>query len=196
MLLDCRTLEVEHLPLRLDQAGLRLIVVDTHSHHELADGAYADRRAACEAAAAALGLGSLRDATLDAISRLDAPVLRRRAQHVVSEMQRVREVADLLRAGHPGDIGAFLTASHESLRDDFEVSCDELDVSVEAALSAGALGARMTGGGFGGSAIVLARTGDLPGVLTRIDAAFEARGWRAPDYWAVAPSQAAHAVDE
>jgi galactokinase len=192
LLIDCRDLTSTQVPLDLSGSGLRLLVVDTGARHELADSAYADRRSQCAAAAAALGVPSLRDATVDGVRSMTEPVLQRRAHHVVSEIGRVEDVAELLRAGHPGEIGAFLTASHESLRDDYEVSCPELDVAVEEALAAGALGARLTGGGFGGCAITLCRDGDVDRVVDRVEAAYRASGWPQPTWWVAVPSRGAH----
>lgn len=155
LLLDCRTLHGEDVALGLDEVGLVTLVVDTRVRHDLADGGYADRHAACVAAAEALGLPALRDATLDMLDALDG-VLLRRARHVVTEEARVHRVVERLRAGHPEAVGPELTASHVSLRDDFEVSVPALDAVVETALEQGALGARLVGGGFGGSVLVLA----------------------------------------
>ncbi|MDD7942394.1 galactokinase [Actinomycetospora lutea] len=157
LLLDCRTLQGEDVALGLDEAGLVTLVVDTRVRHDLADGGYADRRAACVAAADALGVPALRDATPDMLGRLDGR-LRRRARHVVTEQARVHRVVELLRTQRPADVGPELTASHASLRDDFAVSVPALDAVVEAVLEHGALGARLVGGGFGGSALVLAPT--------------------------------------
>ncbi|MBA2443819.1 MAG: galactokinase [Nocardioidaceae bacterium] len=189
--LDTRSLEIQHIPFKLSDHGLILLVVDTRAKHELVDGEYADRRRSCEAAAEALQVASLRDATPEQVSSLSDPVLRRRAHHVVSEIQRVVDVADILRAGRPADIGAFLTSSHESLRDDFEVSCAELDVTVDEAVAAGALGARMTGGGFGGSALALVREGDAEAVEKRVMAAFERSGFETPHVFAVEAAEGA-----
>ncbi|MDD7968297.1 galactokinase [Actinomycetospora lemnae] len=155
LLLDCRTLEGQDVALGLDEVGLVTLVVDTRVRHDLADGGYADRRAACVAAAEALGVPALRDATPAMLERLDGDLLRR-ARHVVTEQARVHRVVALLRAGRPAEVGPELTASHASLRDDFAVSVPALDAVVEAALEHGALGARLVGGGFGGSVLVLA----------------------------------------
>ncbi|MHC1560881.1 galactokinase [Actinomycetospora sp. C-140] len=155
LLLDCRTLESEDVALGLDEVGLATLVVDTRVRHDLADGGYADRRAACVAAAEALGVPALRDATPAMLDALEGDLLQR-ARHVVTEEARVHRVVDLLRAGRPEAVGPELTASHASLRDDFEVSVPALDAVVEAALEDGALGARLVGGGFGGSVLVLA----------------------------------------
>jgi galactokinase len=194
MLLDTRTLEREQLPLGLEAAGLRLVVIDTRAPHRLVDGAYADRRAACEAAARVLGVPALRDATLERVQatagELGDPGLRR-ARHVVGENARVLELAALLRAGAFDRLGPLLAASHASLRDDFEVSSPELDAAVEAATAAGALGARMTGAGFGGSVLALVPAGLVDQVAERARAAFDAAGFAAPEVLIVRASDGA-----
>ncbi len=190
LLLDCRDGSREHVPLDLAAAGLELLVIDTRAHHRLVDGQYAARRADCEAAAAALGVPSLREVTAADVERLDDPRLRARARHVVTEIARAQAFADLLRDGRLATTGALLDASHASLRDDFAVSCDELDVAVAAARSAGALGARMTGGGFGGSAVALLGQGCVDATTTAVRAAFVARGWTEPAFLLVRPSAA------
>ena len=136
--------------------GLRILIIDTRVHHEHAGGEYAKRRAECESAARNLGVAALRDVTdlAAALARLQGDE-RKRVEHVVTENHRVEAVVGLLRAGAITEIGALLNASHLSLRDKYEVSSPELDVAVEAAVRGGARGARMTGGGFGGSAIAL-----------------------------------------
>ncbi len=184
LLLDTRSLEVRHIPFDLAADGLTLLVIDTRAHHQLVDGEYAARRKSCEEAARELGIGSLRDVT-DlglALSELDDDTLRRRVRHVVTENERVLTVVDLLEAGDARAIGPLLTASHVSLRDDYEVSCLELDLVVETALDAGALGARMTGGGFGGSAIALVETADADRVRERITVAFLDAGLTGPGF--------------
>lgn len=195
MLLDCRSMDTTSIAFDLSDKDLTLLLINTGAEHSLVGGEYADRRHDCEAATAALGLESLRDATLEEVRTLGDERLRRRAHHVVSEIQRVQQVADVLQADRPADIGAFLSASHESMRDDFEISCEELDVTVEAALEAGALGARMTGGGFGGCAIALCRDQDVAAVERRVQAAYESRDWEAPTIWRPLPSQGAHRID-
>ena len=155
LLLDCRmSMATEDVALGFEEHELVTLVVDTRVRHDLADGGYADRRAACVAAAEALGVDALRDATPEMLDRLDG-TLRKRARHVVTEQARVHRVVDLLRGGRPAEVGPELTASHASLRDDFEISVPLLDAIVESALAAGAHGARMVGGGFGGSVLVL-----------------------------------------
>lgn len=154
--LDCRSYGTEMVPLYLRERGYRLLVVGTPSRHDLADGGYASRRSACEAAARALGVAWLTDCESEALASAGLPEeLLRRARHVVTEEQRTREAAELLREGALRAVGPLLTASHRSLACDFEVSTPELDAVVTAALGAGAAGARLTGGGFGGSAIAL-----------------------------------------
>jgi galactokinase len=194
LFLDTRSLEAEQVPFRPEEAGLRLVVIDTRAGHRLVDGAYADRRAACEAAAAALEVAALRDATLEqveaAAGRLGDPGLRR-ARHVVSENARVLAAVELLRAGDLRRLGSLLAASHASLRDDFEVSSPELDTAVEAATGAGAVGARMTGAGFGGSALALVPDGLVERVAGQVGAAFAAAGFAAPEVFPVTPSDGA-----
>jgi galactokinase len=192
LLLDCRAGTGTSVPLDPAAAGLALLVIDTRARHELTDGGYAARRRACEDAARALGVRSLRDvASVGDLGRLTDPVLRRRARHVVSENCRVLDVAGLLRAGYLDRVGSLLTASHASLRDDFEVSWPEADAAVEAALQAGALGARMTGGGFGGSVIALAPDAAAAGVAGVVADVFGRQGWRAPVITPTQPAQGA-----
>ncbi len=184
LLLDTRSLVVEHIPFDLAAEGLSLLVVDTRAPHALVDGEYAARRSACEEAARILGLAALRDVVdLDAaLLALPDDVLRRRVRHVVTENARVLEVVGLLRSGDVRAIGPSLTASHVSLRDDYEVSCPELDLAVATALAAGAYGARMTGGGFGGSVIALVDLAESPRVRERIMEAFHDAGFTEPGF--------------
>ena len=190
LLLDCRTLETAQVALGLEEAGLVVLVIDTGVRHDLADGGYADRRAACVAAAAALGVPALRDADVASLARLDGD-LRRRARHVVTEEQRVHDVVAALRAGRPADVGPFLTASHRSLRDDFAVSTVELDAAADAALDAGALGARMVGGGFGGSVLALAPMDAVAAVGDAVRRRFADAGYGEPVIRAVRPAEGA-----
>ena len=155
MLLDCQDQTMRQVPLDLATVGLALLVIDTRAPHRIVDGHYAARRRSAEQAAAELGLSTLREAARERMESLTDPLLRRRARHVVTEIARVRDVVALLDSGRIRDIGPLLNASHDSLRDDLEVSSPELDCAVDAAHAAGALGARMTGGGFGGSALAL-----------------------------------------
>ena len=186
LLIDFDVLTTTPVPLPLD--GRTLLVTDTRVSHELTDGGYAARRADCEAAAAELGVGSLRHARLSAVEGLEDDRTRRRARHVVTEIQRVSDVVDALAAGDWDDVGRLFAASHASMRDDFEISCPELDVAVAAAVEAGATGARMTGGGFGGSAVAVVPDDRLPAVVTAIDTAFALEGFRAPTHLRATPS--------
>ncbi len=193
LLLDCRDLSVRHVPFDPAADGLALLVIDTRAEHALVDGQYAQRRATCEEAARLLGVATLRDLTDDpgdaerALATLadgtaDGDLRVRRVRHVLSEIARVGAFVALLDAGRLRESGPLLDASHASLRDDYEVSCRELDVAVEAARAAGALGARMTGGGFGGSAIALVEADALVTVADAVDAAFAREGLRPPAF--------------
>jgi galactokinase len=174
-----------------------LLVIDTGEAHSLVEGAYAERRAAVERAARVLGVPALRDADPELVesnaTALGEPGVRR-ARHVVSENGRVLEAVALLRAGRLDRVGRLLVASHASLRDDFEVSSPRLDTAVEAALAAGALGARMTGAGFGGSALALVPAGLDHAVATSVNAAFEASGFERPAIVPVRASEGARRI--
>ncbi|WP_034620435.1 galactokinase [Cellulomonas sp. URHE0023] len=188
LLLDCLDGSLRHVPFDLSAHGLALLVVDTRAEHQLADGQYAARRASCEAAAARLGVATLREITVDprgmewALDKLDDEVQVRRVRHVVTEIDRVTWFVALLESGAVDAVGPLMNASHASLRDDYEVSCLELDLVVSAAMSAGALGARMTGGGFGGSAIALVRADSVDEVARAVHAAFTSAGLRSPAF--------------
>ena len=194
LLLDTQDGSVRQFPFDLTAAGLELLVIDTRAEHALVDGQYAQRRATCEAAASTLGVATLREITpqglpaaldrLDSQEQLDSQEARKRVRHVVTEIARVEEFVALLEAGRVDEVGPLMDASHASLRDDYEVSCEELDVAVAAAREAGALGARMTGGGFGGSAIALVPATATPAVADAVSAAFAAEGFAAPAFLA------------
>jgi len=188
---------LENIPFAPADAGLAVLIIDTKAHHSLADGEYAKRRAACERAAALLGVNSLRDISFDqlqdALLRLDEDELIRRVRHVVTENERVRRVVTRLRANETSAIGPDLTASHISLRDDYQVSAVELDVAVDAALEAGALGARMTGGGFGGSVIALVPADSVESLGQSVGNAFAAKALTAPVLRTVTPAGGARA---
>ena len=192
--LDCRSLESEIVNLGLEAAGLVLLVIDTGVSHNHSTGGYADRRASCELGARMLGVASLRDLTVDDLSRareiLD-DVTFRRVRHVVTENQRVLDTVDVLHDLGPVGIGDLLDASHRSMRDDFEISVRELDLAVETAQSNGAIGARMTGGGFGGAAIALIHSDDLSRLQVAIDGAFAEHGFGQPDTFVVTAAQGA-----
>jgi galactokinase len=195
LLIDFDLHRHEAVSLPLAAAGLALVVTDTRVSHALNDGGYASRRADCDAAAAALGLPSLRDADLAAAEGLEDERIRRRARHVVTEIDRVSAAVDAVRAGDWGLVGSLFLASHASMRDDFEISCAELDVAVTTAVEAGAVGARMTGGGFGGSSIALVPEDRVEAVTRAIDAAFAAAGFGAPGHLLAVPSSAAELVE-
>ena len=192
--LDCRSLETEVVDLGFQDAGLELVVIDTGVKHAHATGGYGERRAACERGAAAMGVPALRDVALGDLDRLATlvdDVTFRRVRHIVTENQRVLDTVRTLRESGPTAIGDLLVASHASMRDDFEISIPELDTAVEAALSAGAVGARMTGGGFGGAAIALVARDRVQHVTDAATAAFAASGFTAPTIFTVAPSAGA-----
>ncbi|MFE9866627.1 galactokinase [Streptomyces sp. NPDC005506] len=200
--LDTRDLTQRQVPFDLAAHGLRLLVVDTRVKHALGDGAYAERRAGCEAGARALGIGTLRDlpydglgAALDTLaeSGADESVVRY-VRHVVSDNARVEQVIALLDAGDVRATGPVLTAGHVSLRDDLRVSCPELDLVVSTANAAGALGARMTGGGFGGSAIVLVEEADADAVTKSVLEAFTSAGYATPGVFPAVPSAGARRI--
>jgi galactokinase len=196
LLLDCRTGTATEIPLNPASAGLQLLATDTRVRRALLDGRYAARRQACQDAALMLGARSLREitGTPEALARLTEPVLQRAASHVVSEHRRVLAAADLLGAGELAGIGGLLTASHLSLRDQFEVSWPEADAAVEAAVDAGALGARMTGGGFGGCVVTLVPADRAAQVRESVTERFAQRGWPAPYYLDAAPSGGARRI--
>ncbi|AZM53715.1 galactokinase [Streptomyces sp. WAC 01529] len=182
--LDCRDLTLRQVPFDLAAQGLRLLVVDTRVKHALGDGAYAERRAGCEAGARALGVSHLRDIAYEelpaSLPKLTDEKVRRYVRHVVSDNHRVEQVIGLLDSGDVRAIGPVLTEGHASLRDDLRISCPELDLVVGTANTAGALGARMTGGGFGGSAIVLVESAAADAVTKSVLDAFAAAGFTAP----------------
>ncbi|WP_280395817.1 galactokinase [Nocardia brasiliensis] len=194
---DAKSVAYEQIPFDLDRFGLELLVIDTGQPHELVDGGYAERRAQCEAAAAELGVPALRDvAAVADVQRLADPVLRRRARHVVTENARVLRVAEELRSGaDPRAIGPLLTAAHASLRDDFEVSTPALDAAVAAARAAGAHGAHMVGGGFGGSAIALVDRAHTAAVVDATRKQFADSGFAEPRTFVVGPAAGAHRID-
>ncbi len=192
LLLDCRDWSTRQVSWAA-ASGLALLVVDTRASHSLSDGGYAARRSDCETAAAALEVDAARRrGPGDGLRRaLDGDRLVRRVRHVFTEIDRVREAVEHLEAGDFAALGRSFTASHVSLRDDYEVSCMELDAVVDVALEHGALGARMTGGGFGGSAIALVGDADLAAVERAVLASYEQRGWRAPAFLTALPSAGA-----
>ena len=193
LLIDCRSLEAESVPLDLGGAGLSLVVCDTRVERGLADTGYNDRRAACERAAETLGVEALRDATEGDLDRLSGEELRR-ARHVVTENARVIRAADALRAKDFEVFGHLMYASHESMRDDYEISTPELDAFVELAGDNGAPGARLTGAGFGGCAIALMPSGNTGMLAEACRRAFASRGFEEPEFYEFAPAAGAEVV--
>lgn len=195
LFMDTRSLECEQVPWPAPETGFTLLVTNTNAPHVLADGQYAQRRRLCEEATRILGVPSLRDATyavLEASANRLSAEQAACARHVISENGRVLRTRDLLREGRAMEIGPELTASHVSLRDDFEVTVPQLDCAVDAALAAGARGARMTGGGFGGCTIALVDRERAGVVSEAIDAAFADAGFAAPEHFLASPSAGAH----
>ncbi|MDT0352019.1 galactokinase [Pseudonocardia charpentierae] len=198
--LDMRSLRAEQVPFDPPAAGLTLLVIDTRAPHAHVDGEYAERRRSCTQAAEILGVPALRDVSLDglddALARLgdgaEGDLLRMRVRHVVTENARVLDVVGALRSGDdPRVIGPALTASHASMRDDFEITVPEVDTAVAAALEAGAHGARMTGGGFGGCVLALVEADAVEAVLRAVEAAYEKAGFRAPSTFVATASDGA-----
>ncbi len=197
--LDTRTLEVEHVPFDLAAHGLALLVIDSKAPHALVDSEYAERRRSCEAGAKALGVPALRDVSGDelsgALERIDDEVVRRRVRHVVTEDERVLRVVETLRSGaDPRRIGPLMTESHVSMRDDFEITVDQVDTAVDEALGAGAHGARMTGGGFGGCVVALVDADAVERVTAAVERAYDANGFRAPGAFVALPRDGAGRV--
>lgn len=190
--LDCRTLESAEVPLGFAATGLEIAVINTRVKHAHATGGYGARRASCERGAAALGVAALRDvaeADLPRAAALLDDETYRRVRHVVTEDQRVLDTVAALRAGDMASVGTLLDASHASMRDDFEISVPELDCAVETARTAGALGARMTGGGFGGCAIALVPAGAVDRLSGAVLAEFAARGFAEPEVFVTGAAQ-------
>jgi galactokinase len=199
LFIDTRTIEVDPVPFELADFGLELLVIESNTPHALVNGHYAQRRATCRRAAEILGVEALRDvdpnALPAALAQLEDDTMRRRVRHVVTENTRTMTVAAMLRGGtDPRSTGPMLSASHRSLRDDYEVSAEQVDVAVEVALQAGAYGARITGGGFGGSAIALIDTGRADEIMAAVAAQYRARGFAPPAGRIVHPSTGARRI--
>ena len=192
--LDCKSLEAQSIELGFDDEGLELLIIDTRVAHRLNDGGYATRRAACELGASQMGATSLREVSADQLDKAKEimdDVTFRRVRHIVTENERVLETVEELRTKGPKSIGALLNASHVSMRDDFEISIDELDTAVDVAIRHGAVGARMTGGGFGGAAIALAPIAKVGEITLAVLAEFELLGYGKPNIFAVTADQGA-----
>ena len=197
LLLDCRDLSTKNIPFDVASSGLELLIIDTQAHHALTDGGYAERRASCESAVAKLGITSLRELTIEKLQESAALLTETefiRVRHAVTEMQRVLDCVDALSASDFEKVGQLINQSHISLRDDYTVSCPELDTAVDAALAAGALGSRMVGGGFGGSAIALFVLDDIGPAKQAIAKAFKAEGFTEPRFFTSLPSSGAAVI--
>lgn len=199
MLLDCRSREVKLVP--MNDEDITVLIINTNVKHELTGGEYAERRSQCEAAAEKMGVASLRDATFDLLGQSKEalePVFQRRARHVIGEIERTVEAAARIEAGDWARVGQLMYASHESLRDDYEVSCDELDLLVELAKKQGesraVIGSRMTGGGFGGCTVSLVRSGEVESVAKSIRAEYKQRTGIEPSIFTTRPAKGAHIV--
>ena len=197
LLLDCRDLTSENIPFLIAPQGLELLIIDTQAHHKLVDGGYAERRASCEKAVAQLGITSLRDISVADYaarqSELD-PVTYIRGFHAVTEMKRVLDAVDALKKNNFIRLGELLNQSHRSLRDDYTVSCPELNLAVDTSIAQGALGARMVGGGFGGSAIALMKTDQVKRCEAAISRAFSRASYKSPRFFTSLPSEGAHVI--
>jgi len=197
LLLDCRDLTTESIPFNVADAGLELLIIDTQAHHALVDGGYAERRAACESVAAKLNIPSMRHLTLEVLQANREKITETefiRARHAVTEIARVLAAVTALRASDFETLGELINQSHISLRDDYAVSCPELDLAVDACLAAGAIGSRMVGGGFGGSAIALIKAQDVAKTREAVTTAFESRGFKRPRFFTSLPSAGASAA--
>lgn len=199
LFLDCLTMEMEHIPFRVSAGNSpAVLVIDTRTPRRLEGGEYGDRRRACQNAAVALGVKTLREATLETLRECSGSLNdqeRQRARHVITENTRVLTAVATMRGDDFEALGELLSESHRSLADDFEVSIPELDVAVETAVDAGAFGARMTGAGFGGCAIALVPVQRTQEVEAAVRSAFRERGFDTPQFLRARPSAGAHRVD-
>lgn len=194
LFLDCRTREARQVALPLASTGLQVLVIDTRVSHAHDSGGYKELVRACSQGADELGVQALRDVSVERLheaKEILAPEIFRRVKHIVTENQRVLDTVGLLDSDGPGTIGALLNASHASMRDDFGISCPELDLAVDTAIAAGALGARMTGGGFGGSAIALLEAPRAEAIRAALREAFASAGYITPEIFSVAPGPGA-----
>jgi galactokinase len=196
LLLDCRSRKTELVP--MSDPSVAVLIVNTNVKHELTGSEYPARRKQCEAAARALGVPSLRDATAGALERAKGgmdPVVYRRARHVIGEIERTVHAAEGIRASNWTTVGQLMYASHDSLRDDYEVSCSELDAVVEIAgaigVKGGVWGCRMTGGGFGGCAVALVKTDAVETISNTIAAGYKKRTGIEPAIFVSRPASGA-----
>jgi galactokinase len=197
LLLDCRDLSTKNIPFDVASSGLELLIIDTQAHHALTDGGYAERRASCESVVGKLGIRSLRELTMEQLENSRGSLTETefvRARHAVTEMKRVLDCVQALSDSNFAKVGELINQSHASLRDDYTVSCPELDTAVDAALAAGALGSRMVGGGFGGSAIALIQASKTTETIKAIEKGFSSKGFKAPRFFTSLPSQGAELI--
>ncbi len=197
LLLDCRDLSTRNIAFDVASSGLELLIIDTQAHHSLTDGGYAERRASCESVVAKLKIKSLRELSLEQLETSRTLLSESefiRARHAVTEMQRVMDAVKVLEAKDFVALGQLLNQSHASLRDDYTVSCPELNTAVEASITAGALGARMVGGGFGGSAIALIHAAHTQATIAAVEKAFADKKFKSPRFFTSLPSQGAQVI--
>jgi galactokinase len=197
LLLDCRDLSTRNIPFDVASSGLELLIIDTQAHHALTDGGYAERRASCESVAAKLGIKSMRELTMPALESAKDQLTQVefiRARHAVTEMKRVLDCVEALSEANFEKVGELINQSHISLRDDYTVSCPELDTAVSASLAAGALGSRMVGGGFGGSAIALIDAAKTSETIKTVEKAFAEKKFKTPRFFTSLPSQGAEVI--
>ena len=197
LLLDCRDLSTRNIPFDVASSGLELLIIDTQAHHALIDGGYAERRASCESVAAKLGIKSMRELTMPALESAKDQLTQVefiRARHAVTEMKRVLDCVEALSEANFEKVGELINQSHISLRDDYTVSCPELDTAVSASLAAGALGSRMVGGGFGGSAIALIDAAKTSETIKTVEKAFAEKKFKTPRFFTSLPSQGAEVI--
>ena len=194
LLLDCRDLTTKNISFDVASQGLELLIIDTQVHHELVDGGYAERRGSCDSVVTKLNIISMRHLSMDQLLSKKSEITETefiRAHHAITEIKRVLDAVIALEKSDFVELGKLINASHVSLRDDYTVSCPELDCAVEASLATGALGARMVGGGFGGSAIALVKAQNVEKTKLAIQSAFTEAGYKAPRFFTSLPSQGA-----
>lgn len=197
LLLDCRDLTYRHIAFDVASRGLELLIIDTQVHHALTDGGYAERRASCDSVVKKLSIRSMRELTMEKLESSKDLITKTefmRARHAVTEIARVLHAVTALDSNDFEELGRLLNGSHASLRDDYDVSCPELNTAVDAANSAGALGARMIGGGFGGSAIALISAGNSEATIKAIEGEFKGKSFNAPRFFTSLPSQGAEII--
>lgn len=199
ILYDVQADTTEQVPFDPTSAGLVVLAIDSMVRHGHADGAYRDRRADCEESARILGVDTLRQVSVadlpTALPKLSHERLAKRTRHIVTENQRVLDTAAALGQGRWAKVGELLNEAHVSYRDDFEASCAEVDLAVEKLLELGAVGARLTGGGFGGAAITLLPPEDVATAVAAVETAYAEKGYAPPHAFTVVPSAGAQRIE-